>query len=140
MKCPSCGGKLELNKFNDLNLTSCCECGGHMLSEKDFRHVVEHRHDERRGRKKGKAGSLDCIVCSSAMDEVNYGGDSDVLIRKCHKCKSSWLSKGQAADIYDYLHSLKKFDRKVAEMQFTLEKKAEDLSRDLKLAEKKYRK
>lgn len=139
VKCQVCGGKVNLREFQDQELTTCMDCGGHFLGANDFRHVVEHRYNEKGGRRKDKGETISCMLCKHDMHIVNYGGDSGIMIRKCDECDSIWLAKGQAAAIYDYLHDLKKYDRKVNEMQIELSKTAHSVDEELKKSYKKYR-
>jgi len=139
VKCPVCSGEVKLRDFKDIELTSCDKCGGHFLGPNDFRHVVKHKHNEKGHKVKDKGGDIECLQCKHTMDEMEYGGDSGVMIRKCEDCNGTWLAPGQAARIYDYLHSMNRYDRKVTALQMELNKTVKDLDEGLKEASKKYR-
>ena len=138
VKCSVCKGEIKLREFKDLELTSCGKCGGYFLGPNDFRHVVKHRHNEKIGKYKDLLEAISCLICNKRMDVVEYGGDSGINIRKCHGCDGMWLAPGQAAQIYDYLHGLRKYDRKVNALQIELDQKKMKVEQELRNAYKKY--
>lgn len=134
--CPVCEGELSLKSSHDVEYTSCDGCGGVFVSQDAFRALVDVGECPASGRRKDKGQAIACLSCGEDMEDVQYAGDSGILIRKCESCKATWLKKGQIGDIHSYVHGLKRYNDKVNDLQIELSKTTSYVASELKEAYK----
>jgi Zn-finger nucleic acid-binding protein len=110
MHCPLDRTPLELIPYEGAMIRSCPTCGGELLSPEALRHIVNRRevvfgaqevdHADRvdpvRGIPLGEQGRhLNCPACGAHMDQLNYAGDTRVIVDRCSGCGSLWLDRSE---------------------------------------------
>jgi Zn-finger nucleic acid-binding protein len=108
MHCPIDRTSLELMSYEGAMIRSCPTCGGELLSADTLRHIVSTRdraftpgqiaHADQaapvRGVPLGEQGRhLNCPVCAGHMDQINFAGDTRVIVDRCRHCGALWLDR-----------------------------------------------
>jgi Zn-finger nucleic acid-binding protein len=108
--CPRCQVRLAVVELEGVPLETCDRCAGHWI---ELPHRLKQIIDARKGRlspeelaeaiRDGRhtmaieavRENLPCPACRGAMEPFNYGGDSGIILDKCHRCGGIWLDAGE---------------------------------------------
>jgi Zn-finger nucleic acid-binding protein len=107
--CPRCNVALGPTEYEGVQIDKCPRCGGEWLDAGELKHIVdtrEHQWDPkdlaamRRASLKhvsqgGQRERLTCPGCGAALEPVNYGGDTGIIIDHCQRCGGNWLDGGE---------------------------------------------
>jgi len=110
MQCPSCRHSLRTIDYEGIAIDLCDGCHGQWLDSGELRHIIKAREvrfdaESRRAaveatKMQGVAledidRTLICPKCDMDMTPVNFGGDSSIIIDRCHSCRGVWLEHGE---------------------------------------------
>lgn len=122
MKCPRCSNVLTAIDYEGLEIETCSNCGGEWLDGDELGKVVrirETRFDagEQRaiaeaepvhGIPTHEAGhDLNCPRDDAAMQPVNYGGSTGIIVDRCPTCKGMWVDAGELEKVQMLVESWK---------------------------------
>jgi len=105
--CPRCENGLEAAVLDDAAVEHCGHCGGLLLEDQLFGHVVQARRWAYRG-PDARPKPLDprellnrfsCPTCDRNMDRHPYNGPGNVVIDSCFGCGWIWLDAGELSRI-----------------------------------------
>ncbi len=106
MDSPITGAPMTPVEYEGVVIHTCGDTGGELLSGDALAHIVRRREEvfspdllltlSEREPMFGVPVEehdrvLECPVCSTDMDVINYGGDSGVYIDTCPSCGTVWL-------------------------------------------------
>lgn len=125
-KCPRDGSVLQEINYESVAIDICEVCGGAWADKEELTQIVRDKetkflasdHAEIIPCKSAKSvlmeidlvDELECVVCSSPMERINYSHDSGVVIDRCRK-HGSWLDKDELDRIQVYVE---RWDKQVA--------------------------
>lgn len=108
MLCPHDRTPLSELEYEGALIRECATCGGELVGPDALAHIVRVRErafdaglrlhaDESvpvRGVPMGEEGRhLNCPCCNGHMCQVNYAGDTRVLVDRCGDCGAVWLDQ-----------------------------------------------
>lgn len=110
MNCPACTHTLRTCTYEGVDIETCDGCGGEFVTGEEMGHIVRVRDqrfsDPQRAsvaHRKPMFGIADadattrfcCPTCRSAMNPVNYAGDTGVVVDRCPSCGGMWLDHSE---------------------------------------------
>ncbi len=105
MQCPSCGDGLNEITYEGVVIHTCESCGGELVCPDELRHIAVTKevtpppdalaeaaaHEPFMGVPVEESDRhITCPCCTSAMQVVNYGGDTNVYLDRCEQCGAMW--------------------------------------------------
>lgn len=107
--CPRCRTPLSPIEYEGVQIDRCIQCNGEWLDAGELKHIVDTREKQwdpkdlaamrqrriQRVALWGPRKTLSCPDCSLAMEPVNYGGDTGIIIEHCRQCGGNWLDAGE---------------------------------------------
>jgi Zn-finger nucleic acid-binding protein len=108
--CPRCNGRLAENALHDTVLLDCVQCGGLFVpkptidalgdpSSRDLRMAFPRRA---RRPEPTQVAYLNCPLCASRMNRVNFGKVSGVIVDVC-KTDGVWFDQGEVDAVIDFV-------------------------------------
>lgn len=106
MHCPKCGDWLREVEYESVRINTCDSCGGEVIRPSALRAIVHRREMQfpeplklaladcapSFGPPRSTAApSLSCPACRRAMQPINYGGDTDIVLDRCTGCGAMFL-------------------------------------------------
>ncbi|HXP87745.1 MAG TPA: zf-TFIIB domain-containing protein [Bryobacteraceae bacterium] len=99
--CPACKTALFNGRLERQDMLYCTTCHGMLIAMDDIVPLLEELRDHRERpaaylapRESQAVPTLDCPLCSHAMDHHAYGGGGNVMIDSCEDCSQLWLGRG----------------------------------------------
>ncbi|KKP87225.1 MAG: hypothetical protein UR89_C0004G0014 [Candidatus Roizmanbacteria bacterium GW2011_GWA2_35_8] len=116
MKCPNCDGKLELNKYQGIEVEQCQKCKGMWFEshEVDLLEDTVFDQDEFKGTMitNVKESEKNCPKCEQKMKRFNYRFE-DLELDFCANGDGYWLDKNEENRIEEIISQEKEdLDRK----------------------------
>ena len=114
MKCPDCGKGLVERRMQGEVLDLCGACRGLWFDQGELPTVIEgltHEvtgHD-RPGAHRDRVPSAPpapkggCPRCGSALEQLNYALDSNIIVSRCADCRGVWVRRGQLRQLVLHL-------------------------------------
>jgi Zn-finger nucleic acid-binding protein len=108
--CPRCHLRLTVTELEGIPLETCGRCAGYWIDDpRRLKQIIEARKGRlsppelesaiRDGRHtmpaEAMGEALACAACREPMDPFNYGGDTGIILDKCHRCGGIWLDAGE---------------------------------------------
>lgn len=109
-QCPDCHVSLRPITYEGIEIETCETCGGDFLDSHELAKIVQIRQvkfNEQELQSIAQAEPITgvpvaevdhpviCPKCVQAMDPVNYGHDSGIIIDRCAFCGGFWLDAGE---------------------------------------------
>ena len=106
MNCSTCHTPMHRIDYEGIALETCSRCNGEWLDHDEVGKITklrEVRFDPQLRRAVAEAASIKgipakeherrvvCPKCYTAMNPINYGGGSGIIIDKCPECAGFWL-------------------------------------------------
>ena len=109
-QCPDCHVSLRPITYEGIEIETCDTCGGDFLDSHELGKIVQIRQvkfNEQELQSIAQAEPITgvpvaevdnpviCPKCVQAMDPINYGHDSGIIIDRCALCGGFWLDAGE---------------------------------------------